>query len=145
MQWGGFWLGIFTLWVLLAGAFDLPAHASTLGWTTVVKSVFDEIRMIGFICLGGGVTIAGIELFFRRHLDTLGNVMAAIGVGGGLVVAGSTFASSIGGASSAELLPCVHVVTLTEALGDMTGVTLYYGGTLVTFGMLWWAGRHHGE
>jgi hypothetical protein len=123
------------------------AEASTLGWTTVVTSIFAEVRNIGFVCFAGGLVVAGIELIFHRHLDRLGSVMASIGVGGGLIGAGSAAAVGIlGGAQGAQLVAqAVHVVGLSEAIGDIAGVLLYHGLLLGTLAGLWWTGKQHGH
>jgi hypothetical protein len=119
---------------------------STLGWAQVMTTVFQEVRNIGFVCFFGALVIAGIEIIFHRHLDRLGQVIGAIGVGGGLIGGASAAAAGIlGGAAAATAFTHIHIVTLTEATGDILGVILYYGMTLGGTGMLWVLGGRHGR
>ena len=123
----------------------LAEAASSLGWATMVTTIFQEIRLIGFACLGGAIVVAGIELLFHRHLERLGIVIASLGVGGGLIVGGATAALALTGGAGATVDPLVHVVGLDEALGTMAGELLYYGLLLGTLMRLWWEGRRYGR
>jgi hypothetical protein len=120
--------------------------ASTLNWAQTVTVVFTEIRNVGFACFFGALCIAGIEIIFHRHLDRMGQVIGAIGVGGGLIGGASAAAAGIlGSAAAATLATNIHIVTLTEAMGDITGVLLYYAITVGGAGTLWVLGGRHGR
>jgi hypothetical protein len=111
----------------------------------MITTIFQEIRLIGFTCLGGGIVVAGIELLFHRHLDRLGQVMAALGVGGGLIVGGSTAAIALTGAAGAGLAPVLYVVGRAEAWGDVFSQIAYYGTMGWTFANVWLLARRHGH
>jgi hypothetical protein len=123
----------------------LAEAASSLGWAAMVTTIFQEIRLIGFACLGGAIIVAGIELLFHRHLERLGIVIASLGVGGGLIVGGATAALALTGGAGATGAPFVHVVGLDEAIGTMIGELLYYGLLLGTLMTLWREGARHGQ
>lgn len=141
-KWLGFWLGGAVLWVVLFTLAPAPAEAaSSLGWATTITTIFAEIRLIGFACLGGGIIVAGIELLFHRHLDRLGQVMASIGVGGALIIGGATGAIALTGAAGAPLGPGVAVLSRGEAWGDVVAQLAYHGTMLWTFVAVWREGR----
>jgi len=121
------------------------AEASTLGWAQTVTTVFTEIRNIGFVCFFGALVIAGIELIFHRHLERIGQVIAAIGVGGGLIGGASAAAASIlGGAAAAAVSSVAHGLTYGEVFGDIFAFNgLYLGWMLSVFLSCYlWVSRH---
>jgi hypothetical protein len=110
-----------------------------------VSTIFGEIRNIGIVCFAGACTIAGIELFFHRHLDRLGQTMAALGVGAGLIAVGAASSAGILGMVAAMPLTPepVIVISITEALGEVVIELLYHGLTLGVFAILWLKGKRH--
>jgi hypothetical protein len=124
----------------------VSADASTLGWTTVISSVFKEIQVIGWLCFGGSLVITGIEYCFMRHLENVGRTMAATSIGGGLIGSGMATVGIVGGTAASTLGPqVVHIIGWSEALGNHGGDLLLLGCFLGGAGWCWLRGRRHGR
>jgi hypothetical protein len=121
-------------------------EASTLGWATQITSVFGEMKAIAVIAVGIAILIAGMHILFRRHLQDLGESMAAIGVGGGLIAAVIAGGAGIMGLVAATPLSAVLTAPMPNAvwgmaLGDMLYCTVALG--LPLWGYLRWRRAPH--
>jgi hypothetical protein len=111
-------------------------EASTLGWATMITNVFGEVKAIAVVVVGLGILIAGMHIVFRRHLQDLGESMASIGVGAGLVAAVIAGGAGVLGLAAASPLVAVLTAPMPNAVWGMAlGDTLY---SAVTLGLPVW-------
>jgi hypothetical protein len=112
------------------------AESSTLGWVAPITSVSTEIRAIGVIVAVLAITLLGMRVFMRRHLEDLGESLTAYAVGGALIGTAAAAAPAILGFTGAATMSG-HMVQpdILESLG--TVASLYVTQAPIIIGGMW--------
>ena len=118
------------------------AEASVLGWTQAITNIANEIRNVGLVILGLGIILLGIRVIFRRHLEDLGDGLAALGVGGALIGTGVTVPALLLGFAASQPVAGTDTALWSAFLGFYLGDWVYLGW-LMSSALLLWRGIRH--
>ena len=119
------------------------AEGSTLGWVAPITAVATEVRGIGVIVAVLAITILGMRVFMRRHLEDLGESLTAYAVGGALIGTAAAAAPAILGFTGASpLSEAMMQPGILESLGTVASLSVLHAPLLV--GSVWVWRRLHG-
>jgi hypothetical protein len=120
------------------------AEGSTLGWVAPITAVATEVRGIGVIVAVLAITLLGMRVFMRRHLEDLGESLTAYAVGGALIGTAAAAAPAILGFTGAATMSGRMVQPdILESLG--TVASLYVTQAPILIGGMWvWLRLRHG-
>ena len=106
----------------------LAEAATSLGWATTITLVANEVRNIGFVCVGLSIVLLGMYIIFRRRLEDLGHDLSAVSVGTVLISTGVTSAAAlIGAAGAAPVAGTLVLPGIVESLGTFLSFWVWQG------------------